>query len=99
MADFAYNVVGTSHFKCQCTAGSKTWIAHWERATGNIRDKCRARGCRKFAQVGAHVKVFGWDQRTTWIIPFCQHHNKRPSTQWIQLKPSILAAAASSDCT
>ena len=98
MAD-AYNVVGTSHLKCQCTYGHKTWLGHWERATGLLRNKCRAKGCARRAQVGAHVKVVGWDGRTTWIVPFCQRHNKRPSTQRIPLKwGTTLAAAAARDC-
>ena len=98
--DYAYNVVGTSHFKCQCSIMPRSWLGHWEKATGRVRDKCFAKGCGSMAEVGAHVRVVGWDQRTTWIIPFCQFHNKRPDTKLIPLKwGTVLAAAAASDCS
>jgi hypothetical protein len=95
-----YNVDGTSGRKCVCKVGTKTWLGHWERGTGlAVPDKCSAKGCGKVVEVGAHVKISGDDQRTTWIVPFCQKHNKRPSSQPIALKWAVtLCGAAAVDC-
>ena len=97
---FVINMVGTSKRKCKCSTGSKNWLSHWERGTKLARPtKCCAKFCGRFVQVGAHVKLYGSDQRVAWIIPFCQHHNKRPSNQYIQLKPGVtLCGAAAVDC-
>jgi hypothetical protein len=49
-------------------------------------------------KVGAHVKISGDDQRTTWIVPFRQKHNKSPSNQPIALKRAVtLCGAAAVD--
>ena len=97
---FVYNMTNTSGRRCSCTTGDKTWLRHWELATGQIRPAtCIAKYCRRPAVHGAHVKDNS-HQVTPWIVPFCARHNKRPRTQLIQLKPgSQMAAAARSDCT
>lgn len=94
------NVDGTSVRKCVCSNGIKTWLGHWERGTElTLPDKCCAFGCGTYVQVGAHVKEVGGDQRIIWIVPFCQFHNKRPSTEEIKLKPGVtLCGAAKVDC-
>ena len=100
MGEFVYNVDGTSVRKCQCSYGSKTWLSHWERGTGlTLPDKCGAKYCSAYVEVGAHVKHIGSDQRIVWIIPFCQYHNKRPSYLQIELKDGVtLCGAAKVDC-
>lgn len=101
MGDFVKNMEGTSGRKCVCTKGEKTWIAHWERGTGLTRpEKCCAKGCRNDVEVGAHVREDDGDKRTPWIVPFCQHHNKRPSSESIELKWGVtLCGAAKVDCS
>lgn len=98
---FVNNVVGTSKRKCRCKFGHKSWLAHWERGTGEyLPTKCAAKYCTNSVEVGAHVKVFGDDQRIIWIVPFCQYHNKRHKNHYIELKPAVyLCGAAKSDCT
>lgn len=100
MGDFVYNMDNTSGRKCQCTTLPKTWLGHWERGTGlNLPAKCCAKYCGNDVEVGAHVKLDGGDQRIAWIVPFCQYHNKRPSSQPIELKWGVtLCGAAKSDC-
>jgi hypothetical protein len=100
MGDLVYNVDGTSSRKCICKTGSKTWLAHWERGTGQqLPDACCAKYCSKGVEVGAHVKLEGSDGRTIWIVPFCQHHNKRPSSEAIELKWEVtLCGSAKIDC-
>jgi hypothetical protein len=97
---WVYNMVGTSHRKCHCPSGDGTWLKHWRLATQQmLPPKCIVKGCPRRAAVGAHVKDSD-SQVTPWIAPFCQYHNKRPSTQRYELEPMYtLAAAASVDCT
>lgn len=100
MSDWVYNVVGTASRKCQCTRGPRNWLAHWQRGTGlPLPLKCVAKYCARYVEVGAHVKLWGYDQRIIWIIPFCQYHNMRPSIELIQLKYDVmLCGAARVDC-
>lgn len=101
MPTFVYNMVGTSRRKCVCTTRPRTWLAHWERGTGlELPEKCCAKYCRNYVEVGAHVRIEGEDGRIPWIIPFCQHHNKRPSHEAIELKAGVtLCGAAKVDCS
>lgn len=95
-----YNIAGTSSRKCKCSVGPKTWLAHWERGTGEtLPTTCVAFGCRRAVEVGAHVQD-GDDLRIVWIVPFCQYHNKRPITERIDLKVGITMCGGSmtSDC-
>lgn len=98
--DMVMNVDGTAGYKCECSTGAKTWLAHWERAHGGpLPDTCRASKCRNPVQVGAHVTVIDGDKRIMWIVPFCQKHNKRPSHVIIELKDqTALYSAARSYC-
>jgi len=100
MPDYVVNMDGTAGRKCQCTIGTKSWVEHWERGTGlELPEKCSAKYCGNYVQVGAHVKHIGSDQRIAWIVPFCQWHNKRPSNMPIELKPgTTLCGAAKVDC-
>ncbi len=101
MGDIVFNIVGTSSRKCCCTSRPNTWLAHWKRGTGlNLPLKCCAKRCRKYVQVGAHVKCQGFDMRTPWIVPFCKTHNSRPGDEPIELKNNVTlcAAAMGVDC-
>ncbi|MBV1861822.1 MAG: hypothetical protein KUG77_25605 [Nannocystaceae bacterium] len=97
-------MVGTTGRKCKCTNGDASWLGHWALAAGvalhsKKHVKCAAKYCRKYSEVGAHVKDTAY-RVTPWIVPFCQYHNKRPATQLITLKPGYtMVACASIDCT
>lgn len=97
---FVYNMHKTSRRKCRCKTGPKTWVGHWTRGTGlRLPDKCSAKYCRRYVEVGAHVRIEGEDGRTPWIIPFCQYHNKRATSYPIELKHGVtLCGAARIDC-
>jgi hypothetical protein len=96
MGDIVYNATGTSGRKCQCNGYSdKSWLAHWERMTNqNLPAKCCAKGCGDYVAVGAHI-LHTDDLRQIWIVPFCQWHNKRPSTVPIELKWGVMLGRAS----
>jgi hypothetical protein len=100
---FVYNIDGTSSRKCQCSYdGSKTWLGHWDyhKAAGEkMPEKCQAKFCREYVAVGAHVRDDD-DKRLVWIIPFCQYHNKRPSSEAIELKGevSMVGGSMTLDC-
>jgi hypothetical protein len=100
MPTFVYNMDGTARRKCICKTGSKTWLEHWARGTGeSLPDKCAAKYCGREVEVGAHVRAEDEDGRIPWIVPFCQYHNKRPSSEPIELKPGVtLCGAAKVDC-
>lgn len=91
-----YNVDGTARRKCRCDPGPKTWLAHWQRKTGRaLPIKCYATRCPNPTAVGAHVRLEGGDRRVPLIIPFCQFHNKRPSSQPIPIKAEATFCRAS----
>ena len=95
MGDIVYNADGTSGRKCKCLDRDKSWLAHWVRGTNtDLPDKCCAKGCGAYVEVGAHVKHPD-DLREIWIVPFCQWHNKRPSYLGIELKWGVQLCGAS----
>lgn len=72
------NLTRTAHLRSHT---KRSWKHHYlAKAPG--WGKCRAHGCRRFAQVGAHVEVDGEGSHTRnrYIVPFCQKHNKRNTT-------------------
>lgn len=92
--DHVFNAVGTSGRKCQCADRDKSWLAHWVRgAEKELPDKCQAFGCRNFVEVGAHV-INPENRSEIWIVPFCQHHNKRPHLEPILLKKGFILVGA-----
>ncbi|MDH5326023.1 MAG: hypothetical protein OEZ68_07430 [Gammaproteobacteria bacterium] len=59
-----------------------------------------AKWCGNVVEVGAHVRDAD-DLRLVWIVPFCQYHNKRPTSEPIALKDGITMCGGSMsvDCT
>lgn len=95
------NLVGTSKRKCKCSGHKKkTWLQHYENKAGVVPGKCVAKGCRKYAQVGAHVTLLDRNVGSrVFIVPFCQYHNKRHHNTRIPLKKkTLLADGAKSSC-
>lgn len=99
---FVYNIDGTSRRKCKCKVkkGPKTWLGHWCRKTSLVIPvKCSAKFCRRYTEVGAHVRLEGGDRRIPLIIPFCKFHNKRRSSQPIEIKlDAVLCKASMAEC-
>ncbi len=69
---YVVNLTDTSDEKCGCDS----WIKHWERFTGREAVICLATGCKKRPDVGAHVKVSGYNDDTPYIVPLCADHNQ-----------------------
>jgi hypothetical protein len=97
---FVYNIDRTSRRKCKCKKGLKTWLGHWHRKTRlTLPLKCCAKFCGRNTEVGAHVRLEGGDARIPLIIPFCKRHNKRPSSQPIEIKlDAVLCTASMAEC-
>ena len=68
------NLNGTEDKKCS-VCGS--WLKHWEHKSEEKTDKCCCFGCNNDAEVGAHVKIVGKDDRHHYIIPLCQACNMK----------------------
>ncbi len=67
------NINGTSRNTCGC--GS--WLAHWERFSGQSTPFCQAKGCIKRDVVGAHVQKAAWGADRDWYVyPLCNEHNR-----------------------
>lgn len=67
------NMNGTSNLKCNCG----TWIDHWHNFTNQTATRCRAKGCSRKDIVGAHVTKCNSTDGSTYIVPFCNFHNKQ----------------------
>ena len=84
------NVNGTSGRSCKC--GS--WLEHWNNFnSGQIANRCRAKGCSNEAEVGAHVHK-QTDNRE-FIVPFCKGHNAQKYPIWIELNTGTDCVPAS----
>lgn len=67
------NINGTSDNSCKCTS----WIAHWQKYSGQTTEFCQATSCLNKDVVGAHVKKGGDSTDQSWYIyPLCNAHNK-----------------------
>lgn len=81
------NKEGTKDLKCYCAS----WLAHWERFSGQIATYCKEVNCWSRDLVGSHViKVDSNDQKT-YIVPLCKAHNK--STEEIEIGTTTLVSA------
>jgi hypothetical protein len=86
------NISGTSGHKCYC----RSWVEHWELATGKDANRCSVRGCTEGTIVGGHVQHT--DKRTSsswWIVPLCKHHNHYSNSE----KMTLLKTAELVDAT
>lgn len=69
------NKKGTSGNKCYCG----TWFKHWENYSGKKANYCSVSSCMSKAEVGAHVIIVNSFDNSTYIVPFCDVHNKSDS--------------------
>jgi hypothetical protein len=67
---FYKNVKNTSNDKCKC----ESWLAHWERFSGQRANKCARNNCNERATDGAHVSRFFLNDEI-YILPLCHKHN------------------------
>jgi len=66
------NLKGTSDNKCNCG----TWLRHWEVFSGKKANLCCVSACLSKATIGAHIKKAGITDSSSYIVPFCDTHNK-----------------------
>jgi hypothetical protein len=69
------NINGTSDTTCEC--GS--WLQHWKNFSGQIVTFCSEKNCTNKDIVGAHVQKANSTNKSWYIIPLCQSHNKSTS--------------------
>jgi hypothetical protein len=68
------NVVGTAGESCSCAS----WLAHWEKESGQKVTYCPVVNCLKTDLCGAHVRKVG--DSTIYIYPLCSAHNQSALT-------------------
>jgi hypothetical protein len=69
-----HNVNGTAANTCKC--GS--WLQHWRRFSGQaLPTYCPEKTCLKKPAVGAHVQRDGFSDRSWYIVPVCEDHNRQ----------------------
>lgn len=66
------NINGTAQLSCSCTS----WLAHWERFSGQTATYCCEEKCLNKDLVGAHVQMEGSNNGKWYIIPLCNAHNR-----------------------
>lgn len=88
------NINGTSDNTCKCDS----WLAHWEKFSGKKAYMCSAYGCTKTSLVGAHVQKDGLLDRSWYIIPLCQAHNKQAPELIVSDNTQLISANVSETC-
>jgi len=83
------NINGTSDNTCKC----RSWINHWEKYAEKTATMCSATACFISKDlVGAHVQKDDSNNKSWYIIPFCEHHNKK--TEEIEVWSSTILVSA-----
>ena len=89
------NINGTSDTTCSC--GS--WLAHWERFSGQSTEFCQADGCLNKDLVGAHVQKGGGSTDQKWYIyPLCNAHNRPSGELEVSSSYKLVSANKSETC-
>lgn len=89
------NIDGTRQNICKC--GS--WLNHWRKFNSSgagIPAYCPAFGCVKKDLVGAHVQKAGPSDRSWYICPLCEDHNK--ATGSLEVNCALAPADVSKTC-
>lgn len=83
------------------TCGCSSFLKHWEKATRVAADKCSTKGCKRDADVGAHVKKCSKTSKDSWwIVPLCNKCNSSANTDCFELKNrvSFIGAGKKKSC-
>jgi hypothetical protein len=89
------NINGTADTTCSC--GS--WLAHWQRFSGQKVSICPADGCLKTDLVGAHVQKGGGSADQKWYIyPLCNTHNMHVGELEVSASYLLVSANKSETC-
>lgn len=87
------NLKGTSDRKCQCDS----WLAHWEKFSGNNSNQCAVVGCSHDAEVGAHVVKCDSPNGEHYIVPMCKGHNVAEDSS-ITVEKELINANVNKTC-
>jgi len=89
------NLNGTSDNKCKC--GS--WLAHWEKYSGQTANRCVVNGCSNKHSVGGHVQKESLSDFSWYIIPICSECNsKRGQSISVDDAVNLVSANVSLTC-
>jgi hypothetical protein len=58
-------------------SSSGTWLAHWEKCSGQKADMCFAYGCVNTPSVGGQVQKDSPSDKSWYVIPLCDDCNKK----------------------
>lgn len=84
------NVNGTSANTCRC--GS--WLEHWKIfGGGTLPSWCAEKSCTKKPMVGAHVQKDGSTDRSWYIVPLCDDHNRQTGKSLELMESTTLVSA------
>lgn len=89
------NIGGTSDNTCTC--GS--WLEHWKRNGGGTIPKwCQEKSCIKPPTVGAHVQKDSETDRSWYIVPLCDRHNKKQTELELMTGAVLVSANVKETC-
>ena len=66
------NLNGPMQHKCR----RSSWLAHWEKLSGQSPYMCFVKGCIKTPSVGGHVQMDSPADKTWYILPLCADCSK-----------------------
>ena len=67
------NLNGATQKKCS----SSSWLAHWEKFSGQNAYMCFVKGCTNKRSVGGHVQKDSLTDKNWYVIPLCDDCNKK----------------------
>lgn len=95
MAIKVKNIEGTSDNTCKCNS----WLDHWKKyGGGSILDYCSEAKCTKKPTHGAHVQKDSATDKSWYIIPLCDSHNRKSDTLSVVDSTKFVSANVSATC-
>lgn len=89
------NVNGTSRLDCAC--GS--WLEHWKKFSGaTLPQWCCEKNCTNKPTLGAHIQKDSATDKTWYIVPLCDLHNKRTDILELIISPAFAPANVGETC-
>ncbi len=79
------------------SCGCDSYLEHWSRATGEfVPTICRAKGCKRTVDVGAHIINCSDTSKNSWkIVPLCNLHNTPENTECFPLNKGVKTPSVS----
>jgi hypothetical protein len=61
----------------QITCNSGSWLAYWEKFSGQTAYGCFVSGCKNKRSVGGHVQKDSPSDKNWYVVPLCDECNKK----------------------